>query len=214
MKRDDIRLLKIFEIPLTYYEVTKELIRKLELTGDVVFESRVSGNISADVVKEFIFGDRLIDDLVVIKENNTTRVITNKDFFRFPNNDWSNRWIFEKRHCKATSLDLSNFDTSNLTSLWGMFEDCQATSINLESFDTSNVTSMVNVFHSCAVKSLDLSNFETSKVTSMSEMFRFCRNLDYLNLSSFDDSNVKDMDKMFADCKIADKIRNNLNEGK
>ena len=52
-------------------------------------------------------------------------------------------------YCKATSLDLSNFDTSNVTTMQGMFERCQATSLDLSSFDTSKVRNMKDVFNKC-----------------------------------------------------------------
>ena len=46
------------------------------------------------------------------------------------------------RSSKATSLDLSNFDTSNVTNMDTMFYDSKATTLDLSSFDTSKVTDM------------------------------------------------------------------------
>ncbi|WP_245792231.1 BspA family leucine-rich repeat surface protein, partial [Enterococcus termitis] len=65
----------------------------------------------------------------------------------------------------ATSLDLSKFDTSNVTSMYGLFYRSAATSLDLSNFDTSKVTDMSSMFRESAVTSLDLSNFDTSKVT-------------------------------------------------
>ena len=46
------------------------------------------------------------------------------------------------------------------------------TSLNLSNFDTSNVTNMNGMFtYMDSLTSLDLSNFNTSKVTNMSYMF-------------------------------------------
>ena len=47
---------------------------------------------------------------------------------------------------KATSLDLSSFDTSNVTDMLQMFYYSKATILDLSSFDTSNVISMGNMF--------------------------------------------------------------------
>ena len=71
-----------------------------------------------------------------------------------------------------TTVDLSNLDTSNITSLYGMFENCESlTSVNLSNFNTSKVTDMRYMFYRCAkLSSLDVSSFNTSKVTTMSFM--------------------------------------------
>ncbi|EJU4176934.1 BspA family leucine-rich repeat surface protein [Listeria monocytogenes] len=97
---------------------------------------------------------------------------------------------------RATKLDLSNFDTSNVTDMSFMFANSAATSLDLSSFNTSNVTSMRSMFDSSAVTSLDLSNFNTSNVTSMRYMFDESV-VSSLDLSSFNTSNVTDMYCMF-----------------
>ncbi len=51
-------------------------------------------------------------------------------------------------------------------------------SVDLTGWDTSNVTTMENMFKNCeALEELDLSNFDTSKVTSMRFMFYYCKHL-------------------------------------
>ena len=43
------------------------------------------------------------------------------------------------RDCRGlTSLDLSTFDTSNVTNMYYMFYNSSATTLNLSSFDTSS----------------------------------------------------------------------------
>ena len=46
-----------------------------------------------------------------------------------------------------------------------MFNGSQATTLDLSSFDTSKVTSMGAMFQNSKVTTLDLSNFDTSSVT-------------------------------------------------
>ena len=49
-----------------------------------------------------------------------------------------------------TSLDLSGWDTSNVTDMGGMFEKCSnLTSLDLSGWDTSNVTDMTDMFTDC-----------------------------------------------------------------
>lgn len=78
---------------------------------------------------------------------------------------------------------------------------CDLTSIDLSSFDTSEVTTMGHMFEECnGLTKLNLSNFDTSKVTDMRWMFNNCCNLTTLDLSSFDTSKVKYMNAMFWGC--------------
>ena len=99
-------------------------------------------------------------------------------------------------------IDFSNFDTSKVTSMKGMFLGCSAfTSLDLGGFNTSKVTDMSGMFFNCRLlTSLDLSGFDTSKVTDMTDMFYSCTNLTSLNVSSFNTSQVTGMGEMFYQC--------------
>ena len=102
-----------------------------------------------------------------------------------------------------TIKKLKGLDTSNVTKMgYNMFENCSSlTSLDLSNLNTSNVTSMRNMFSACSsLTSLDLSNFNTSKVTDMGFMFNGCSSLTSLDLSSFDTSKVTDMFHMFLSC--------------
>ena len=99
-------------------------------------------------------------------------------------------------------IDLSFFNTSNVTNMSSMFGGCSSlTNLNLRSFNTSNVTNMSSMFGGCSsLTSLDLSSFNTSNVTNMSSMFGGCSSLTNLNLRSFNTSNVTNMSSMFGGC--------------
>ena len=120
----------------------------------------------------------------------------------------------------TTSFNLSNFDTSQVTEMGGMFFWCVTLkSLNLSFFNTSKVTSMFNMFRNCySLTQLDVSNFNTSKVISMNAMFSGCSILTSLNLSSFNTSkitNIIEMICMFERCNsltsiyISDKWKTN-----
>ena len=100
---------------------------------------------------------------------------------------------------KLATLDLSNFDTSQVTTMSHMFDSVSSlTTLNLSNFDTSNVTDMRGMFYGMAnLTTLNLSSFDTSKVMNMSEMFYGMANLTTLDLSSFDTSMVISMQAMF-----------------
>jgi surface protein len=74
-----------------------------------------------------------------------------------------------------------------------MFNDCRKLKrLDMSSFDTSNVTSFPQIFEVCyeleEIKGLE--NWNTSKGNDFSEMFSGCSSLKELNLSSFDTSNA------------------------
>ena len=83
-----------------------------------------------------------------------------------------------------------------------MFASCSSlTALDLTSFDTSQVTDMKSMFEGCvSLTSLDLSGFDTSQVWDMSGMFNNCSSLTTLDLSSFNTSQVTDMIAMFCEC--------------
>ena len=104
---------------------------------------------------------------------------------------------------KGTSLDLTNFDTHNITDMSYIFAYCSNLSyLNLSNFDTHNVRNMSFMFYECMnLKHLNLSNFNTHKVTDMVAMFYECINLKALDISKFDTSNVMYMERMFRKCE-------------
>ncbi|MGX7049307.1 hypothetical protein RU86_GL000820 [Lactococcus piscium] len=108
------------------------------------------------------------------------------------------------RNCTSlTNLDMSKFSTSTANNMNGMFRNCTAlTSLDLSNFDTSNVTTLQIMFSQCkSLKNLNLSSFNTANVTRMDSMFRDCNALEALDLSSFSTANVTRMDNMFAQCR-------------
>ncbi len=100
-------------------------------------------------------------------------------------------------------LNLSSLNTSNVTDMSYMFMGCENLyDLNLKSFNTSNVTAMDGMFQRCLdMKWLDLSSFDTSKVTQMRWMFQECTSLQWVDVSSFDTSQVSGMNGMFSWCE-------------
>ena len=109
------------------------------------------------------------------------------------------------------TLDLSNFDTSNVTTFKDMFtSDIGLKSLNVSNFKTDKVNDFSNMFSSCkALKSI--TGLDTWKTTgaildkptdiNMSLMFAYNDNLETLNLSKFDTSNVINFYAMFFYCE-------------
>ena len=112
---------------------------------------------------------------------------------------------------RLTSLDLSHFNTQNVTKMSGMFSGCSGlTSLDLSHFNTQNVTSMSGMFGDCSgLTSLDLSHFNTQKITDMGYMFKGCSVLTSLDLSHFNTQNVTNMFWMFQGCSALTTINSN-----
>ena len=74
-----------------------------------------------------------------------------------------------------------------------MFAYCESlASLDVSHFDTSQVTDMSLMFYDCkSLASLDVSHFDTSQVTDMSDMFKRCNSLEILDITNFDTSHVK-----------------------
>ena len=94
------------------------------------------------------------------------------------------------------------FDTSNVTSMSGMFTNCSSlTSIPL--LNTSKATNMSNLFNGCmSLTSIPL--LDTSKVTSMISMFHSCSSLTYIPL--LNTSKVTNMNSTFYNCSSLNSI--------
>ena len=66
-----------------------------------------------------------------------------------------------------------------------MFAGCkELTNLDVSNFDTANVTNMEKMFNECSITNLDLRNFDTSKVTSMWYMFLDCSKLTQITVSN------------------------------
>ena len=97
---------------------------------------------------------------------------------------------------------LNQLDTSQATSMGGMFVNCpKLTSLDLSSLDTSNVVYMDGMFSGCSsLKQINLKGFNTEKVTSMSTMFSGCSSLSTIDLSSFKTPVLESIPSMFEGC--------------
>ncbi len=112
-------------------------------------------------------------------------------------------------NCQALqSLNLSGWNTSNISNMEYMFYFCYAlTSLNLSGWKTENVTKMDYMFSNCKrLTSLDLSDFNTSKVTVMNSMFLGCSSLTSLDLRNFNTAKVTNMSSMFNGCTALETI--------
>ena len=140
--------------------------------------------------------------------NKITNIVFDKSFANYKPTSTAH-WFkgFTNYRLTASYVDnISNFNTSEVTNMSGMFEGCTEQTINifLSKLDTSKVTDMSDMFKNCSAANinLNLSNFNTSNVVYMQSMFKDCNKLKTLDISTFDTKNVSRMDEMFSGCTV------------
>ena len=129
---------------------------------------------------------------------------------------------------KCSSLislpDISEWDTSNVTDMSGMFGLCSSliSLPDISKWDTSNVNNMCVMFAFCSslISLPDISKWDISNVTDMSGMFCGCSKLEsFPNIFKWDTSKVIKMNYMFSNClslsylpDISNWVTNNVND--
>ena len=100
------------------------------------------------------------------------------------------------------SLDLSSFDTQNVSNMNHMFGRCyNVKEIILIDFITNKVNDMSYMFLKCkSLCYLDLYYFKTENVNTMCCMFQECFDIMEIKMPLFNTINVKDMSNMFCKC--------------
>ena len=184
----------------TYFCKTNDtLTRGLKyINGQYTYAYKVEGYYSNDSSKLAWFGGSpsVIGWGVQLTDKVSTDAVTSK-LCTYINNKpiTSMSYMFYKS--QAMTLDVSNFDTFNVTNMKNMFAYNKSTKINgLDKFDTRNVTNMCEMFKYNETITLDVSNFNTSNVTDMSYMFEDTK-ATIIDVSGFNTSNVIKMNEMF-----------------
>ena len=139
----------------------------------------------------------------LIRENNTDNChgmfpdrneISEIDLSHFDTSQVSDMYEMFCRCSSVTSINLSNFILKRGASMIKMFEGCSSlTSINFEKIGLTDVGMIHYMFSGCSsLSSLDLSNFNFFSNTDIEYIFTGCIHLEYINLKNFDGNGVKD----------------------
>ena len=105
---------------------------------------------------------------------------------------------------KIKSVDLSHFNTTELTDMSHLFDGCtELEAITFgNSFNKTKVANMSHLFYNCiSLISINLSKLNTESVTKMSYLFAYCSGLTEINLNTFNTENVEKMEGMFMKCE-------------
>ena len=96
---------------------------------------------------------------------------------------------------------IKNLDTSAVTTMTGMFSYCEnLTTIDVINFNTSQVTDMQDMFRNSSIIEIDISNFDMDNVYSCSSMFNSCTNLQKVTMNETHSTKLDSMGSLFAGC--------------
>lgn len=95
--------------------------------------------------------------------------------------------------------DVSQWDVSNVTNMFCMFDGCAKFNGYLNDWNVKNVKNMACMFINCRNFNSPLNNWEVSSVEDMNKMFLGCHMFDQ-DLTGWNVKNVKNMGSMFAKC--------------
>jgi len=111
-----------------------------------------------------------------------------------------------ERIIKNNELDISKWNTNNVTNLRSLFSGCKSLSSlpDISKWNTYNVTDMESLFRGCeSLSSLpDISKWNTYNVIDMGFLFSGCECLSFLpDISKWNTNNVTDMKFLFSGCE-------------
>lgn len=116
----------------------------------------------------------------------------------------NNMYAYFSGFTKARSIDLSCFNSSNVTNIAYLFRQCMSLeSINaLDGFNVGKVRDMSGVFYLCQrMSNLDgIKNWNVSSVNNLSWMFCSCESIGAIDLSNWRISALNDVSNIFANC--------------
>ena len=134
--------------------------------------------------------------------------MTSVDLQNFQTSELTNTMKMFSGCSSLEVVDVSDFSTHHVVDMSYMFDSCSSLEeLDVSNFDTSSVENMAAMFKSCSnLKKLDLSNFNTKNVNYMYEMFQNCTSLEFLNVSSFNTENVWNTSSMFENCELLEEL--------
>ncbi|PPE04416.1 hypothetical protein EELLY_v1c00910 [Entomoplasma ellychniae] len=175
---------------------------KYTFTGKGEVNNNYKYNGSIELVTSIISGESLADNITVYQDQNGSLLETSEMNFLNLNAVEIYKIGFNSDGSTIQNLktvkSLPSTLPKEITSLKACFANSSLNSIKgISNWDTSNITSMEETFNSASNFNGDISNWNTSKVTDMSYMFykAFSFNQD---ISKWNTGNVENMSLMFA----------------
>lgn len=110
-------------------------------------------------------------------------------------------WRKDLKNAKNKYGHITDWDTSEVTDMSGLFQNYRGFNQNIGKWVTSNVSNMDGMFYNAKKFNQDISGWDVSKVETMKYMFEDAISFNQ-NIGSWDVSNV-------TDCKLFDQNTHN-----
>ncbi|KRM71732.1 hypothetical protein FC34_GL001391 [Lacticaseibacillus brantae DSM 23927] len=158
----------------------------------------IDGPVVANSISSLLFSDlSALTEIDNIQNLDTSQVTKMASMFAMTKSPAKN---------KLLTLDLSSWNTANVTDMSGLFQDRSAMqSVNLTNWNTSQVTTLASAFSNFGGQNglgkatiTGIENFDTSQVQSLSRTFA-SSSLNSLDLSHWNTGSVTAMDRTFGD---------------
>ena len=106
-------------------------------------------------------------------------------------------------HCyKIRTLDLNDWDMSNVRCMNGMFEQCNnLKELHIEDWNTKNMVDASYMFSQCGIEKMPVERWDVSNLLNAKAMFCYCDNMISLDLSQWNTENLQYTDSMFGGCE-------------
>lgn len=107
-----------------------------------------------------------------------------------------------------TSIDLTNIDFSDVTTVFGIFASCsRLTSVDVSLINSSKLVNIKSMFENCsAITSVDISKLNTDTVQDCGYMFNGCVKLTNVILGSNKFKNSLNSEYMFQKCSVLESL--------
>ena len=115
-------------------------------------------------------------------------------------------WLFY--YFDIRNIKIESWDTSNVTTMEGMFSDATKFNCDLSYWDVSKVTNMHSMFMNCYDFNCDLSCWDMSSVINVHFMLSMCKSFDEKNKPNH--PGIKLLESI--DKEVVDEMTTNLNK--
>jgi len=197
----------VYHMPQEFFYDCKSLTQV-----DMTYPFRDLSNCTS--LRSFFRGCASLEEVIVPESINTSNVRDMSAFFfqcrnldiRFvekfdTRNVTTMNNMFSYVHCDST-LDLSNFNTSKVNSMYHMFYQAQINNLVMSSFSSESLTDVRGMFALSAIPSIEFGpSFNIRKVQSIASMFESSRSISSIDLSMFMPDSLNTCQKMFFDCR-------------
>ena len=148
--------------------------------------------------------------------NNSTGLFENLDPRNIDISEWNTSKVttmeFAFIRCKRFNCDLSSWDLSSVKNMNSMFNGCEKfEGKGLKNWKTGKVRLMYYMFKECFIFNEDISSWDVSSLQDSDSMFRDCTSFNY-DLNKWDVKNLQTSKNMFKNCDSLKNIPSWYNE--